>query len=86
MYAIRSYYVYDYHFRMYDPAIGRMLQMDPHASDYGKMSPYSYAFNDPVLVIDPDGRDGIVTGSGTADDPYVITANYYYYGLNSDLV
>jgi len=76
--------VYDYHFRMYDPAIGRMLQMDPHASDYGKMSPYSYAFNNPVLVIDPDGRDGIVTGSGTVDDPYVITANYYYYGLNSD--
>ncbi|AXP79790.1 hypothetical protein CJ739_693 [Mariniflexile rhizosphaerae] len=76
--------LYDYHFRMYDPAIGRMLQIDPHASDYGKMSPYSYAFNNPVLAIDPDGRDGIVTGSGTADDPYVITANYYYYGLNSD--
>lgn len=76
--------VYDYHFRMYDPAIGRMLQIDPHASDYGKMSPYSYAFNNPVLVIDPDGRDGVVTGSGTVDDPYIVTANYYYYGLNDD--
>ncbi|MDR1653332.1 MAG: hypothetical protein LBS01_06760 [Prevotellaceae bacterium] len=28
--------------------------------------------------IDPDGRDGMVTGLGTKEDPYLITANYYY--------
>ena len=28
--------------------------------------------------------DGIVTGSGTKDDPYLIEANYYYYGLSED--
>lgn len=37
---------------------------------------------------DPDGRDGIMTGSGTEDDPYVVTANYYYQkeSLNSDTI
>src|SRR5690606_15925844 len=70
--------------RQYEPSIGRMLQMDPNAYKYGKLTPYNYAFNNPVLVIDPDGKDGIVTGSGTKDDPYRIKANYYYYGLDSD--
>ncbi|MDX2247041.1 MAG: hypothetical protein SF052_09715 [Bacteroidia bacterium] len=36
------------------------------------------------MFIDPDGRNGVVSGSGTKDDPYVITANYYYYNLNED--
>ncbi len=75
---------YDFHARQYDPSIGRMLQMDPNAYKYGKLTPYNYAFNNPALVVDPDGKDGIVTGSGTKDDPYRIKANYYYYGLDSD--
>ncbi|GHT63140.1 hypothetical protein FACS189451_09270 [Bacteroidia bacterium] len=34
--------------------------------------------NNPIRYKDPDGRDGMVTGSGTREDPYIITANYYY--------
>src|SRR5699024_6309076 len=38
----------------------------------------------PVKYIDPDGRDGIVSGSGSQKDPFVVTANYYHYGLNEE--
>lgn len=31
---------------------------------------------------DPSGMDGVYTGTGTKEDPYVIQANYYYSGLN----
>ncbi|PIF33161.1 RHS repeat-associated protein [Flavobacterium sp. 9] len=74
--------MYDYGGRNYMPDIGRTTTIDPHAYNYTWASPYNYAFNNPTLVIDPDGKDGIVTGSGTKDDPFRVKANYYYYGLS----
>jgi RHS repeat-associated protein len=74
--------MYDLGARGYMPDIGRTTTIDPHAYNYPWASPYNYAFNNPVLVIDPDGKDGIVTGSGTKDDPFRVKANYYYYGLS----
>lgn len=53
--------VYDYGFRMQDPQIGRMWQLDPHLENYANTSPYSYAINNPINVADPDGRDAIFT-------------------------
>ncbi|AXY77624.1 RHS repeat-associated core domain-containing protein [Paraflavitalea soli] len=75
---------YDYGSRMYDPQTGRWPSPDPSASSYNWLSPYNYGFNNPLQVIDPTGRDGIVTGSGSQSDPYVVKANYYYYGMNDD--
>jgi RHS repeat-associated protein len=75
--------MYDFEARGYMPDIGRTTTIDPHAYNYPWASPYNYAFNNPTLVIDPDGKDGIVTGAGTKDDPYRVKANYYYYGLNA---
>lgn len=72
----------DYGARMYDPQIGRFLQIDPHSHRYATSTPYNYVFNNPLSNVDPDGKDGRVTGTGTEDDPYTIEANYYYYGLN----
>jgi RHS repeat-associated protein len=74
---------YDYGARMYDAQIWRMWTIDPHADKYQSWTPYNYTFDNPVLLTDPDGRDGEVTytqGKGTKKDPNVITikANYYY--------
>ena len=57
---------------------GIFTGIDPLAEKYYHLSPYAYCAGNPVNVIDPTGMDGIMTGSGTEEDPYVITANYYY--------
>ena len=42
---------------MYDPVIGRWGVVDPHAGNYFNASPYSYVENNPLIRIDPDGKD-----------------------------
>lgn len=48
---------YEMMFRNYDPTIGRMTGIDPLATKYASLSPYNYAFNDPVTYSDPSGAE-----------------------------
>ncbi len=54
--------VYDLDFRNYDPALGRMNQVDPMAHKYASHTPYNYSFNSPVVMNDVNGADPLPTG------------------------
>jgi len=42
--------------RMYDPVIGRFMQVDPMSNLYPSSGPYTYALNNPLIYIDPTGE------------------------------
>ena len=50
---------YDYGARIYDPNIGRWLSRDPLEYNFPWITPYAYANNNPVVLVDPDGESPI---------------------------
>ena len=54
---------YDFGARIYDGRIGRWLSVDPLADKYPSHAPYIFSANNPVLVLDVDGRDWIISTS-----------------------
>ena len=48
---------YDYGARFYDPALGRFMVQDALAEKYLDYSPYVYVGNNPIMRIDPNGKE-----------------------------
>ena len=46
----------DYGARFYNPALARWTTLDPLAEKYYSISPYAFCNNNPVNLVDPDGR------------------------------
>ncbi len=77
--------IQDYGFRLYSPAIGKFLSVDPISSSFPWYTPFQFAGNKPIANIDLDGleddyylnqRVGEITGSGyitAADNTGIIT-------------
>lgn len=49
--------VYDYGFRIYNPALSKFLSVDPLTQSYPSFSPYHFAGNNPIKFIDLDGLE-----------------------------
>jgi RHS repeat-associated protein len=70
---------YDYGFRIYNPALGRFLSVDPLTKSYPWYTPYQFAGNRPINSIDVDGLedhnvvtnevDNTLTSSGADHKP-----------------
>jgi RHS repeat-associated protein len=50
----------DFGARIYDPRIGRWLSVDPLQAKYAAMTPYNFGLDNPILFIDPDGKEVII--------------------------
>ena len=74
---------YDYGARQYYSALPVWDRVDPLCEKYYSISPYVYCHDNPVNLIDPDGRDGVAT-IDKENKTIVITQNFYYNSSNSE--
>jgi len=58
---------YDFGARIYDPRIGRWLSRDKLYQKYPEHSPYIFVQNCPIVMVDPDGNEGIVVSGQPGD-------------------
>ena len=54
---------YDYGFRIYSPALGRFLSVDPLTRTYPWYTPYQFAGNKPIWATDVDGLEENTTST-----------------------
>ena len=67
--------------RYYDSGLSIWLSVDPMSDKYPSMSPYNYCANNPVILVDPDGRDYETVIDEIA---WTITIKAVYYTKNSN--
>ncbi len=48
---------YDFGARIFDARLGRWLSVDPLEYKYPNISPYVFALNNPIVLIDPNGEE-----------------------------
>jgi RHS repeat-associated protein len=48
---------YSFEYRVHDARLGRFLSVDPHYTNYWEVTTYHFCLNNPISLIDVDGRD-----------------------------
>ena len=79
--------LYDNQARWYDPILCRFTTPDPLAEQYPDLSPYSHCANNPLTIVDPDGRvlrdaetkQIIYERKGTYIKPFTYADEGFYY-------
>jgi hypothetical protein len=71
--------------------ISRWLSPDPLAENHYELNPYNFVANNPILFVDPDGRDFILNGKEKHVNEFLtqlgkITGNTYAWDNKSGLV
>ncbi|MGI0135015.1 MAG: RHS repeat-associated core domain-containing protein, partial [Candidatus Micrarchaeaceae archaeon] len=67
--SLDSVSLVDYNARLYDPALGRFLSVDPmigHPGSTQSINPYSYVENNPLNKIDPTGEETTCSQNGSS--------------------
>ncbi len=75
---------YDYSTRIYDPQIGRFLGPDDLEGIMPQISTYSFASNNPIVLVDSDGECPLIplllkaAANGAADMMLQVAMNYFF--------
>ena len=77
----------DFGARMYDDEICRWTTVDPLAEKYYSMTPYNYCANNPVMFVDPEGKEwykdndgNIIYHEGALSEDEIKQHGYTYMG------
>ncbi len=75
--------VQDYGMRLYNPAIGRFLSVDPLTASYPFFTPYQFAGNMPIIAVDIDGAEPL--RSNIIDIEQIGTYNVYWQNFSKGI-
>jgi RHS repeat-associated protein len=62
--------------RFYDSDVARFLSLDPLAAEFPEWSAYNYVLGNPVMLVDPDGKE--------ADNPVYLSHEGKVLGENNE--
>jgi RHS repeat-associated protein len=72
--------------RYYDSELSGWLSVDPMSDKYPMLSPYAYCANNPIILIDPDGRAWKPTTSDDNPNGYIWVPEEQSYDDNGNLL
>ncbi len=72
---------YDFGARIYEGRLGRWLAVDMLTGKYTNQSPYHFGYNNPIITIDPDGKENIIVVGGQNDNSISNKLMFVHQGL-----
>ena len=64
----------NYKYRMHDPRINRFFAVDPLFGDYPELTPYQFASNSPIYMLEVEGLEGVTSPLIPRDPNLFLTA------------